>query len=70
MPLDRIHAPGNLTIRALATHVIGFTSYSGIKGVPNVELAGQNSGGSGTFGNTPELEAVWHPELGLQQLRC
>ena len=53
MPLDRIHAPGNLTVRALATHVIGFTSYSGIKGVPNVELAGQNSGGSGTFGNTP-----------------
>lgn len=53
MPLDRIHAPGNLTLRALATHVIGFTSYSGIKNVPNVELAGQNSGGSGTFGNTP-----------------
>jgi iron complex outermembrane receptor protein len=53
MPLDRIHAPGDLTVRALATHVIGFTSYSGIKGVPNVELAGQNSGGSGTFGNTP-----------------
>jgi iron complex outermembrane receptor protein len=53
MPLDRIHAPGNLTVRALATHVIGFTAYSGIKGVPNVELAGQNSGGSGTFGNTP-----------------
>jgi outer membrane receptor protein involved in Fe transport len=53
MPLDRIHAPGNLTIRALATHVISFTSYSGIKNVPNVELAGQNSGGSGTFGNTP-----------------
>jgi len=57
MPLDRIHAPGKLTVRALATHVIGFTSYSGINGVPNVELAGQNSGGSGsgsgTFGNTP-----------------
>ena len=53
MPLDRIHAPGNLTVRALATHVIGFTSYSGIPGVANVELAGQNSGGSGTFGNTP-----------------
>ena len=53
MPLDRLHAPGNLTLRALATHVIGFTSYSGIKNVPNVELAGQNSGGSGTFGNTP-----------------
>jgi len=53
MPLDRIHAPGRLTVRALATHVISFTSYSGIKGVPNVELAGQNSGGSGNFGNTP-----------------
>jgi len=57
MPLDAIHAPGNLTIRALATHVISFTSYSGINGVPNVELAGQNSGGSGsgsgTIGNTP-----------------
>ncbi|MFL6603541.1 MAG: TonB-dependent receptor plug domain-containing protein [Steroidobacteraceae bacterium] len=57
MPLDRIHAPGKLTIRALATHVIDFTSYSGIKNVPNVELAGQNSGGSGsgsgTIGNTP-----------------
>jgi len=57
MPLDRIHAPGKLTIRALATHVISFTTYSGIKNVPNVELAGQNSGGSGsgpgTFGNTP-----------------
>ena len=57
MPLDVIHAPGKLTIRALATHVISFASYSGIKDVPNVELAGQNSGGSGsgsgTFGNTP-----------------
>ena len=53
MSLDKIHAPGNLTVRALATHVIGFTSYSGLKGVPNVELAGQNTGGSGTFGNTP-----------------
>jgi iron complex outermembrane recepter protein len=53
LPLDRINAPGKLTLRALATHVIGFTSYSGINGVPNVELAGQNSGGSGTFGNTP-----------------
>src|SRR4051812_31444891 len=53
MPLDKIHAPGNLTVRILATHVIGFTSYSGINGVPNVELAGQNTGGSGTFGNTP-----------------
>ena len=53
MSLDKVHAPGNLTVRALATHVIGFTSYSGIKGVPNQELAGQNTGGSGTFGNTP-----------------
>jgi outer membrane receptor protein involved in Fe transport len=57
MPLDRIHAPGNLTVRALATHVIGFTSYSGLNGVPNVDLAGQNAGGSGsgpsTIGNTP-----------------
>jgi len=53
MSLDKLHAPGNLTVRALATHVIGFTSYSGLAGVPNVELAGQNTGGSGTFGNTP-----------------
>jgi outer membrane receptor protein involved in Fe transport len=57
--LAKLHVPGSLTIRALATHVIDFTSNSGIRDaltgqpIPALQLAGQNSGGSGTFGNTP-----------------
>jgi iron complex outermembrane receptor protein len=53
MSLEKVHAPGSLTVRALATHVINFTSNSGIAGTIPTELAGQNSGGSGILGNTP-----------------
>jgi iron complex outermembrane recepter protein len=51
--LEKIHMPGSLTVRALATHVIDFTSYSGIPGTLPTQLAGQNSGGAGVLGNTP-----------------
>jgi len=51
--LGKLHVPGSMTIRALATHVIDFTSNSGIPGTIPTQLAGQNSGGSGTLGNTP-----------------
>jgi iron complex outermembrane receptor protein len=51
--LERIHAPGSLTIRALATHIIDFTLNSGIPNTLPTQLAGQNSGGVGTVGNTP-----------------
>jgi outer membrane receptor protein involved in Fe transport len=53
LSLEKLHLPGSLTIRALATHVIAFTSNSGISGTLPVQLAGQNSGGVGGFGNTP-----------------
>jgi outer membrane receptor protein involved in Fe transport len=53
LSLEKLHLPGSLTIRALATHVIDFTSNSGISGTLPVQLAGQNSGGVGGFGNTP-----------------
>jgi iron complex outermembrane recepter protein len=56
--LGQVHMPGNLTIRALATHVINFISNSGIAGQAPQQLAGQNSGGSGsgpgTLGNSPK----------------
>jgi outer membrane receptor protein involved in Fe transport len=51
--LDRVHVPGSMTIRALATHVMDFTSNSGVPGTVPTQLAGQNSGGSGVLGNTP-----------------
>jgi outer membrane receptor protein involved in Fe transport len=57
--LEKLHLPGSLTIRALATHVIDFTSNSGIRDavtgqpVPALQLAGQNTGASGGLGNTP-----------------
>jgi iron complex outermembrane recepter protein len=51
--LEKLHLPGSLTVRALATHVIDFTSNSGIPGTLPTQLAGQNSGGSGILGNTP-----------------
>jgi iron complex outermembrane receptor protein len=55
--LEKLRLPGSLTVRALATHVIDFTSNPGIAGALSVQLAGQNSGGQGsgpsTIGNTP-----------------
>ena len=53
LDLDPVHLPGALTLRGLATHVINFISDPGVPGTIPVQLAGQNSGGSGTFGNTP-----------------
>jgi iron complex outermembrane recepter protein len=44
LALNKINAPGNLTIRALATHVIHYTQYSGIAGQIPTELAGVNTG--------------------------
>jgi iron complex outermembrane recepter protein len=55
--LEKLHLPGSMTVRALATHVIDFLSNPGIMGALPTQLAGQNSGGSGsgpsTIGNTP-----------------
>jgi outer membrane receptor protein involved in Fe transport len=51
--LEKLHVPGSLTIRALATHIIDFTLNSGIPNTLPTQLAGQNTGGSGTVGNTP-----------------
>src|SRR5262249_37770691 len=42
--LERLNLPGDLTVRALATHVINFISNSGIPGTLPLQLAGQNSG--------------------------
>ena len=50
LALDKINVPGNLTIRALATHVIHYTQNSGVPGTIPTELAGVNVG---TASNTP-----------------
>lgn len=52
--LEKLRLPGSLTLRALATHVINFISDPGIQGTPPQQLAGVNSGGSGSLGNTPD----------------
>ena len=49
--LDSLHGPGDITLRALATHVIDFTSNSGIPGTIPSQQAGQNTG------NTPHWKA-------------
>ena len=41
--LNKIDVPGNLTVRALATHVIHYTQNSGIPGTIPTELAGNNT---------------------------
>jgi outer membrane receptor protein involved in Fe transport len=47
LALDKIHVPGNLTFRALATHIIHYTQNSGVPNTIPTELAGVNTG------NTP-----------------
>lgn len=51
-PLDSLisGAPGNLTLRSLATHVTTFLQDSGLPNQPLIELAGQNGSG----GNVPD----------------
>jgi outer membrane receptor protein involved in Fe transport len=44
MDLDKLHLPGAVTFRALATHVINYISSSGIPGTTPVQLAGVNLG--------------------------
>ncbi len=53
MALDKLHLPGYLTVRALATHVINFLSDSGIPGTLPTQLAGVNTGAVNNLGNTP-----------------
>jgi outer membrane receptor protein involved in Fe transport len=50
--LDKIHLPGSLTIRALATHTINFIVNSGIPGTEPVQNAGVNAPNAG-YGSTP-----------------
>ncbi len=49
--LDKVHLPGALTVRALATHIINFIANSGIPGTEPVQYAGTNA--AGTYGSTP-----------------
>jgi outer membrane receptor protein involved in Fe transport len=41
--MERIGLPGNLVLRALASHVIDFTISAGVRGVPNRQFAGNNN---------------------------
>ena len=54
LALDKVHMPGNLTIRALATHVMSFVLNPGIAGQATQQLAGVNTGANGVLGNTPK----------------
>jgi outer membrane receptor protein involved in Fe transport len=55
--LDRVHLPGSLTVRALATHVISYLQDSGIAGTPPTEMAGVNDANTGSNGITPYWKA-------------
>jgi outer membrane receptor protein involved in Fe transport len=46
LDLAKLHAPGALSFRALATHVINFISNPGITGTVPTQLAGANTGGT------------------------
>jgi iron complex outermembrane recepter protein len=52
LSLDKIHLPGSLTVRALATHTINFMVNSGIPGTLPVQNAGVNAPNAG-YGSTP-----------------
>ena len=52
LALDKIHLPGSLTIRALATHTLNFIVDSGIPGTVPVQNAGVNAPNAG-YGSTP-----------------
>lgn len=61
--LDAVGLPGSFDLRAMVTHVLEFTSDTGIPGQPIVKAAGNNSnlgGGytNGDFGITPKWKGL------------